>query len=138
MIKRVLFLSSVIVLSSCSGSDDNSHSTNPPTSSLIGRWVITKAIHDTSTDTIYYSHDGNCGKEVLEFHSDRTVEETIYVDSNCQNGVGSEFDWWTSGNGFKMGYQNSDTSKLLKIANGQLYFDGWEDWGVRKYYVKVD
>lgn len=138
MRKRILFLSTVIALASCSGSDDNSNSTNLPTSSIVGKWVITKAIHDNSSDTIYYSHNGNCGKEVLEFHPNKTVEETIYVDSNCQNGVGSEFDWWVNGNGFMIGYQNSDATKNLTIQNNTLFLNGWEEWGYKKYYTKVE
>ena len=138
MIKKLFYLTITFALASCSGSDDNSNIVNPRNPSIVGKWIITKAIYKNSTDTTYYSHSEGCGKEVLEFNSNNTVGETVYVDSDCQNGVGSEFDWWTSGNSFKVGYQNSDTTKTMFITNGILYFDGWEDWSVRKYYTKIN
>lgn len=131
-------MSLFVILSACSGDNNNSDLTNPSNTTLIGKWVITKAIYSSSTDTIYYTHTESCGKELLEFQSDHTAQETIYVDSDCRNGVGSEFEWWTSGESFSMGYQESETTKSLIVNNDQLFFDGWDDWGVRKYYIKIN
>lgn len=128
-----------LALAACSGSDDSAPAANnPDVSQLLGKWVITKAVYEGNADTTYYQHSGSCGREVLEFHSNKTVEETLYVDSNCQNGAGTEFDWWTSGSGFKMGYENSDAAKFLSISGSELSLDGWEEWGYKKYYLKVN
>lgn len=131
-------LSIGLLLAACSGNDNTSEPVNINSENLVGKWFVTKAIYKGSTDTIYYTHTESCGKELLEFQSDHTVQETIYVDSDCRNGVGSEFEWWTSNEGLRMGYQESETTKRLTVSNDQLFFDGWDDWGVRKYYTKIN
>ena len=139
--KRILFTFLIISsLISCSNNDDNNNQiTNPTSAQITGKWVIEKAIYDSSTDTIYYDINGDCGREVLEFLSNKEVTEFYYLDENCSNGAGTGFDWWNvNASHFRMGYTNSDTFKDLYVNGNKLYFDGWNDWGVRKYYKKVN
>jgi len=140
--KKYLFVPLILtgtVLMSCSSNDDSSPTgANANSDLLIGKWVIKKAIYEGATDTTYYEYNLSCGREVLEFNSNRTVEETIYIDSDCQNGAGTEFQWWTNGSGFRMGYQDSDATMSLSISGSELYMDGLEEWGYRKYYQKVE
>lgn len=129
-----------LILSGCSG-DDNSSSdnNNPNTSQILGKWIIYKAIYEGNTQPVLYEINGSCGREVLEFFDNKTVNEDLYIDSNCTNGVGSEWDWWSLGNSrFAMGYTDSDTFKELTISENELIFDGTEEWGVKKYYKKVE
>ena len=129
-----------LFLISCSGGDDSqSPSENENSNQLLGKWVIYKALYEGDAQPIIYEVNGNCGREVLEFFQNNTVTEDLYLDLNCSNGSGTEWDWWSTGNSkFRMGYSNSDTFKELTVSGNELIFDGWEDWGVKKYYKKVN
>lgn len=135
---RLFTIAGILFVASCSKNDDIA-STNLTSVQITGKWIIEKAIYDSSSDTIYYSINGQCGKEILEFNSNKLVTETIYIDENCNNGATTEFDWWNvDASHFRFGYTNSDTYKDLYINENKLYFDGWNDWGVRKYYIKLN
>lgn len=135
---RFVTILTALFLISCSGGDD-SPSTSENGNELLGKWVIYKALYDGDTEPIIYEINGDCGREVLEFFENKTVSEFLYVDLDCNNGVGSEWEWWSIGNSkFRMGYSDSDTFKELTFSGNELIFDGSEEWGVIKYYKKVN
>ncbi|MNK07662.1 hypothetical protein D3C87_255780 [compost metagenome] len=142
--KRHLFYSvaiaCVLSLTSCSGDDNSSTNGNNNTnnSELIGKWIIYKANYEGSAEPVIYEINGNCGREVLEFSTNKTVVETLYIDSDCNNGTGTEWDWWNMDNSkFGIGYSNSDVSKVITISGNELTLDDWEEWGYKKHYKKV-
>jgi len=141
--KKQLFYSALtaltLLLTACSGDDNNStnDSGNQYSTKIVGKWVIYKAVYDGS-DPITYEINGECGREILEFSDNKTVSETLYVDFDCSNGVGNEYDWWVvKGGQYVIGYQNSDAGKVITISGNELTVDAQEDWGYIKYYKKV-
>jgi len=141
MKKIFLFTAMCLLFLSCSGSDD-SDSNNGGTdnvSQITGTWVIYKALYQGDAQPTDYDYSGTCGHEVLEFHANKTVSETIYVDSNCQNGAGTEWDWRAAGNSsFIIGYENSETGRTITVSGNEAVMNEMEDWGYIKYYRKVN
>ncbi|MFY0482441.1 lipocalin family protein [Flavobacterium sp. PLA-1-15] len=111
---------------------------NPNVSTLLGKWILYKAIYEGESQPTMYDINGDCGKEVLEFFANKEAFEMIYIDSNCNNGVGTGWDWWSSGSVFKMGFENSDSVWTVSINGNELLLDGWQDWGYKKYYKKAE
>lgn len=143
MIKKMFFATAITLMlltSGCSGDDNSTDTTNTTdtTAQLVGKWVIYKAKYSGS-DPVTYTINGECGREVLEFTVDKTVQENLYQTSDCTNGAGTEWQWWTVSSGkYGMGYSNSDADKLIAINGNELTVDAQENWGYIKYYKKVN
>jgi len=110
----------------------------PNVSNLLGKWILYKAIYEGDAQPTMYDVNGDCGKEVLEFFANKEALEMVYVDANCINGVGTGWDWWSNGSGFKMGFENSDSAWTISINSNELLLDGWEEWGYKKYYKRAE
>ena len=140
---KKLFLFSVmsVLLSSCGGNDD-SDSNNGGTdnvSQITGTWVLYKALYEGDLQPTDYEYDGSCGREVLQFHADKTVSETVYMSSNCQNGGSTDWDWWATGNGsFRIGYENSDASRRFTLNGNEAVISEMDEYGYVKYYKKAN
>lgn len=140
---KKLFLFSVmsLLVLSCSGNDDSDSNGGGAdnASHITGTWVIYKAIYDGQTQPINYEYIGICGREVLQFHTDKTVSETIYTNSNCENGASTEWDWWAiSNSSFRIGYENSEAGRTITVSGDEAIIDSMEEWGYKKYYKKVN
>lgn len=138
---KKLFLFSVmsIFLLSCSGNDDSDSNNGGNDSQITGTWVLYKAFYEGDLQPTDYEYNGSCGREVLEFHADKTVSETIYLNSNCQNGAGTDWDWWATGNGsFRIGYEGSDSGRTITVSGNEAVMNEMDEWGYVKYYKKAN
>lgn len=140
---KKLFLFSVmsVLLASCSGNDDSdsSNSGTDNVSQITGTWVLYRALYVGDLQPTDYEYNGSCGREVLEFHADKTVSETIYVSSNCQNGAGTDWDWWGTGNAtFRIGYEGSDSGRTITVSGNEAVMNEMDEWGYIKYYKKAN
>lgn len=106
---------------------------NVPAGEITGLWLLYKS--DYEGDITNYEINGTCAKETLEFHSNHTIEEWIYVDEDCINGVGGGVEeiWSLNGNGT----YNIDTGKTVTISGNQMVVDADAVWGYKKYYTKA-